>query len=85
MMADKRYESDDPAQSGIEGKYANYFQVGHNACEFLLDFGQVYSDGTPEHFHPRIVTSPLYAKELLKVLSESIEQYEETFGHRLHK
>jgi len=84
-MADKRYESDDPTQGGIDGKYANYFQVGHNAFEFLLDFGQVYSDGTPEHFHTRIVTSPSYAKELLKVLSESIQQYETTFGQKPHK
>lgn len=79
-MADKRYEGDDPAQGGIEGKYANYFRVGHNAVEFLLDFGQMYSDGTPERFHTRIITSPSYAKELLKVLSESMEQYEATFG-----
>jgi len=79
-MADKRYEGEDPIPSGIEGKYANYFQIGHNAFEFLLDFGQMYSDGTQEHFHTRIVTSPSYAKELLKVLGESIEQYEATFG-----
>lgn len=79
-MADKRYEGEDPTQSGIEGKYANYFQVGHNAFEFLLDFGQMYADGTEERFHTRIVTGPSYAKELLKVLNESIEQYEATFG-----
>jgi len=79
-MADKRYESADPAPDGIEGKYANYFQIGHNAFEFLLDFGQMYSDGTGERFHTRIVTGPSYAKELLKVLSESIQQYEAAFG-----
>jgi len=80
LMADKRYEGEDQAQSGIEGKYANYFQIGHNAFEFLLDFGQMYADGTEERFHTRIVTGPSYAKELLKVLNESIEQYEATFG-----
>jgi hypothetical protein len=79
-MADKRYEGEDPTPEGMEGKYANYFQVGHNAFEFLLDFGQLYSDGTPERFHTRIVTGPSYAKELLKVLSDSLEQYEATFG-----
>ena len=80
LMADKRYEGEDPVPSEIEGKYANYFQIGHNAFEFLLDFGQMYSDGTRERFHTRIVTSPSYAKELLKVLGESIDQYEATFG-----
>jgi len=83
LMPDKRQEMHGSTQGGgIEGKYANYFQVGHNAFEFLLDFGQVYSDGKQEHFHSRIVTSPSYAKELLKVLAESIEQYERTFGSR---
>ena len=65
---------------GIESKYANYFQVGQNAFEFLFDFGQFYSDGRREHFHTRIVTSPLYAKELLKVLQEAIERHEKNFG-----
>lgn len=84
-MADKYYENEDPTPDNIEGKYANYFQVGHNAFEFLLDFGQMYSDGTQEHFHTRIVTGPSYARELLKVLKESIEQYEATFGVRQDK
>lgn len=68
-----------------EGKYANYFQVGHNALEFIIDFGQSFSDGREEHFHTRIVTSPSYAKELLKVLEDSIERYESVFGPILEK
>ena len=24
-------------------RYANYFEIGHNAAEFILDFGQAYS------------------------------------------
>lgn len=80
-MPDERQEKQGSSQcGGIEGKYANYFQVGHNAFEFLLDFGQVYLEGKQEHFHTRIVTSPAYAVELLKVLSESLEQYERTYG-----
>jgi Protein of unknown function (DUF3467) len=63
----------------IEGRYANYFVVGHNACEFVLDFGQSYMDKQPQ-VHSRIVTGPFYAKELLKVLTRSIEQYESEFG-----
>jgi uncharacterized protein DUF3467 len=79
-MPDKRYEGEGSTQGALEGKYANYFQIGHNAFEFLLDFGQLYSDGRPEHIHTRIVTSPSYAKELLKVLGESVAQYEDNFG-----
>jgi hypothetical protein len=66
--------------SAMEGRYANYFHVGHNAIEFLFDFGQLYEEGEHELFHTRVVTSAPYAKEFLKVLSESIEQYERTFG-----
>jgi hypothetical protein len=44
----------------------------------------MYSDGKQERFHTRIVTSPSYAKELLKVLGESIEQYEAAFGPKQH-
>lgn len=62
-----------------EGKYANYFEVGHNAFEFVLDFGQSYVDGKNVHFHSRIVTSPIYAKALLETLRRSVEQYELTF------
>jgi hypothetical protein len=64
----------------IEGKYANYFKVGHNAFEFLLDFGQYYPETEEEELYTRIVTSPCYAKSLLKTLRDSIEQYEKNFG-----
>ena len=64
----------------LEGRYANFFQVGHTAFEFLLDFGQLYPDGADEQLHTRIVTSPSYAKELLRLIRDSIEQYEQTYG-----
>ena len=64
----------------LEGRYANVFKVGHNAFEFLLDFGQFYPEtGAPQH-HTRIITAPTYAKALLQTLRESIEQYERSFG-----
>jgi len=64
----------------LEGKYANYFKVGHNALEFVIHFGQFYSDNGEAHVHTRIVTNPTYAKGMLATLRESIEQYERTFG-----
>jgi hypothetical protein len=62
------------------GKYANYFQIGHNAFEVVIDFGQAYSEGEQEEFHTRIITSPSYAKELLTVLSKALKEYEQTYG-----
>jgi Protein of unknown function (DUF3467) len=48
----------------IEGRYANYFRVGHNAFEFLFDFGQFYAESPGVRFHTRIITSPTSAKSL---------------------
>lgn len=63
-----------------EGKYANYFKVGHNEIEFLIDCGQFYAEREPVQFHTRIVTSPIYAKALFETLRDSLDQYEECFG-----
>jgi hypothetical protein len=70
----------------VEGRYANYFEVGFNAYEFLIDFCQYFpSNGCcPENegaeLCQRFITSPTYAKTLLKVLQKSVEDYEEAFG-----
>lgn len=64
----------------LEGKYANYFEVGHNALEFVIDFGQFYRENGEVRLHTRIVTNPTYAKAMLATLRESIDQYERAFG-----
>jgi len=77
-MAD---EHQNPPEAGqLEGRYANYFQAGHNAFEFLLDFGQFYPESTEARFHTRIVTGPVYVRAFFETLRESIAQYEQTFG-----
>jgi len=64
----------------IEGKYANYFQIGHNAVEFIVEFGQLYSDAAVPLLHTRIITSPPYAKTLLTLLQEALVEHEKQFG-----
>lgn len=64
----------------LEGKYANNFRIGHNALEFIIEFGQVYEGLKQINFHTRIITNPIYAKELAIVLSQSIEKYELSHG-----
>jgi hypothetical protein len=59
----------------LEGRYANYFKVGHNALEFVLDFGQYYPENDQAELYTRIITSPAYAKEFFKTLKLSIEEY----------
>jgi hypothetical protein len=61
----------------LEGKYANYFEVGRNAFEFILDFGQFYSEDQEANLHTRIVTSPAYAKALLDILRESLGEHDQ--------
>jgi Protein of unknown function (DUF3467) len=63
-----------------EGKYANYFEVGHNPFEFYLDFGQYDPTSEKAQFHTRIVTSPAYAKMLGQTLSGSVESFESDYG-----
>jgi hypothetical protein len=63
-----------------EGHYANYFQIGHNVAEFLLDFGQFYAENGVVQWHTRIITAPMYAQALLELLQESVAQYHQHFG-----
>ena len=69
-----------PKKKILEGRYANYFKVGHNAFEFVLDFGQYYPGTEEAELYTRIITSPFYARDLLKILNDSIIQYEKIFG-----
>lgn len=59
--------------------YANYFEVGHTAFEFVMDFGESYATRTPR-CHTRIVTSPTYALALLTTLRKALDDYEALFG-----
>ena len=67
-------------RSQLKGRYANYFKIGYNAYEFVLDFGQHYGESEEAELCTRIITSPIYAHALLKTLSHSIVQYEQRFG-----
>jgi hypothetical protein len=62
-----------------EGLYTNYFTVGHNLVEFVLDFGQQYEDRQPT-IRTRLVMSPYYVKIFQGLLHESIREYEQRFG-----
>lgn len=63
-----------------EARYANYFHVGHNAFEVMLEFGQHYEGASPPRMHTRIVAAPVYAKALLGLLQTAMAEYEKAFG-----
>jgi hypothetical protein len=77
-MTPDRANAGEPGK--LEGKYTNYFAIGHSQCEFVIDFGQSYSEDESPEFYTRIVTGPVYAKALLEMLRDAIETYEITFG-----
>jgi hypothetical protein len=81
-VARKNEHGDSHGGHDLEGRYANYFKVGYNAFEFVLDFGQHYTEDEDKgaQLHTRIVTGPIYAKALLEFLQECIDKYELDFG-----
>jgi Protein of unknown function (DUF3467) len=65
----------------IEARYSNHFEIGQNAFEFLLQFGQVYNGPeTPALVHSRIILSPFSAKRFVDLLLDSVHRYEAKHG-----
>jgi len=75
----KNKHIDSSGGDALEGRYSNYFEVGYNAFEFITDFGQYFAENQKAELYSRIITSPDYAKDLQKILAESIKHYEKNF------
>ena len=56
--------------------YANYFELGHNAFEFLLDAGQIEPQSGEVQRLIRIAINPVHAKLLSQLVVQAIEQFE---------
>jgi uncharacterized protein DUF3467 len=61
-------------------RYANYFELGHNAFEFIIDFGQYRHDTRDVALHTRIAFGPTHAKLLTGMLARAIEAHEAEHG-----
>jgi hypothetical protein len=66
--------------TGLQGRYVNSFRIGFNALEFMIDFAQSSTNPQVAEVHTRIVMNPAYSRVLLRLLTTSIEQYEQTHG-----
>ena len=66
--------------SPLEGRYANYFKIGHNAFEFVLEFGQKYSESEEARIHTRIVLGPAYVKAFSETLQRAVEAFNCSYG-----
>lgn len=61
-------------------RYVNYFEVSHNAVEFLLDFGQFQPEAQAVSVHSRMACGPTHAKLLVQVLSDALARFEAEYG-----
>ena len=68
------------SQDRLASNYSNHLQVGYNAFEFLLEFGQFREKDSNVVNVTAIVTSPAFAKAFARTLSDSIAGYEQRFG-----
>lgn len=60
--------------------YANGFRIGHNRNEFILEAYQGYEGDNRLITVSRFVITPNTAKELNRLLAESIQEYEQLNG-----
>jgi len=79
MLALIDFMDRDTCNGDFEVVYANCFQVGHNAVEFLLDFGRDFEDFN-DRVLVRVVTNPAHAKVFSNMLCRALKQYEVRFG-----
>ncbi len=62
------------------GRYTSYFEVSHNAFEFLIDCGQYQPESDSVVLHTRIALGPTHAKLLTGMLTAAIERHEAEHG-----
>jgi hypothetical protein len=62
----------------LESRYANYFAIGFNEQEVIIECGQYYAGDSKPLIHTRLVTTPTYAAALLELLRTTSTQ------HRFH-
>ncbi|MFO6448857.1 DUF3467 domain-containing protein [Erythrobacter sp. NE805] len=84
------HETDRPAGGELPAAlYVNYFEMGHNPFEFLLDFGQfrpatglaeAEGEGGTTVIHSRLAMAPPYAKMLCEMLVRSLRDHEAEHG-----
>ncbi len=68
---------DDATADGI---YSNIASLMMNRSEFFIDFGRLVPGRNDVKVHTRVILSPAHARDLARVLTLNIEEYERKFG-----
>ena len=87
LLVHKQWDSplgENEPEEKKQARYSNFFKIGQNAVEFLLEFGQFFPGKGIPNFHTRLIINPTYTKELLMMLQESIHEYEAQYGKIPH-
>ena len=63
-------------------RFSNHFAIGFNEEEFLLQFGLMYEGQPAPRIHTTVITTPRYARKLLALLRETIDEHESRPGKR---
>ncbi|HEY0414163.1 MAG TPA: hypothetical protein VGD66_13590 [Allosphingosinicella sp.] len=73
-----------PCLSPPAAVYVNYFEVGHNPFEFLMDLGQYHpgngDDAGRFSIHTSVAIAPPYAKMFSDLLARAIAEHESEHG-----
>ncbi|QNM98663.1 DUF3467 domain-containing protein [Chitinimonas koreensis] len=63
-----------PTESQL-AQYANYFRIGHNLNEFVIECCQLYEGGQEALVVSRLVLTPASAGQLQAVLEDSLRRH----------
>jgi hypothetical protein len=66
----------DTVDDSLTAVYANECRVGQNLIEFIIDFGQRYSEKPPT-YHTRIITTPVSMGEFVETMLKALEAHRE--------
>jgi hypothetical protein len=62
----------------LKGVYSNLARVTYTKNEFVVGF--VFNIGREAHLVSRVIVTPEHMKQINKVISDSLEEYEKKFG-----
>ena len=62
------------------GEYANLGNIIFNDSEFIIDFARILPGVNSAEIKSRIIMNPKNAKVLMKILENSIKNYENKYG-----
>ena len=65
-------------EQNLKGVYANVARVTYTKNEFVLGF--VFNIGSEAHLVSRVIVTPEHMRQINRVISDSLEEYEEKFG-----